>query len=119
MAKKNAEVNKSLEIRSYMNENPKAKPREVVDALKEKGVDVSAQFVSTVKSNSKKSVGVKRRGRPVGSTKKTPAAGKAVTAKGGETVSVQSLLKLKRVVEEIGSIEEAKAALSTLERLSD
>lgn len=120
MAKKKADVNKSWEIRSYMADNPKAKPRDVVAALKDRGIDVSAQFVSTVKSTSKKKGPAKRRGRPVGSTKKAPALTKTVSArKPGETVSVQSLLKLKRVVKELGSIEEAKAALATLEQLAD
>ena len=121
MAKKKADVNKSLEIRNYMTDNPKAKPRDVVAALKDRGIEVSAQFVSTVKSTSKKKGPAKRRGRPVGSTnKKAAAMTKPVAArKPGDKVSVQSLLKLKRVVKEIGSIEEAKAALATLEQLSD
>jgi hypothetical protein len=120
MAKKKADVNKSLEIRTFMESNPKAKPREVVAALKERGIDVSAQFVSTVKSNSVKGVGTKRRGRPAGSTKRAAAAAKpAATRKSGGSVSVDSLLKVKRVVKELGSIEETKAALATLEQLAD
>lgn len=115
MAKKSA-VNKSQAIRDYMKANPKAKPRDVVSAMSAKGIKVSAQFVSTVKSTSKKSGGApKRRGRPAGSTSK---AGKKATSTGGATVSVDALLKMKRVVEDFGSIEEAKSALQTLERLA-
>lgn len=117
MAKKKADVNKSAEIRTYMDNHPKAKPRDVVAALKTKGVDVSAQFVSTVKANSKKGVGTGRRGRPSGSGKKASVVPAA--AKRRDQVSVQSLLKLKSVIKEIGSIEETKAALATLEKLAE
>ncbi len=120
MAKKKSEVNKSLEIRTFMENNPKAKPREVVAALKDRGIEVSAQFVSTVKSNSIKTGGTKRRGRPLGSTKRAAVAAKpAASRKSGDSVSVQSLLKVKRVVKELGSIEETKAALATLEQLAE
>ena len=119
MAKKIAEVNKSAEIRTYMKQNPKAKPRDVVQALKDKGINVSAQFVSTVKTNSKKGTGTKRRGRPVGSGKKTTVTRRSVsTTKSADQISVGSLLKLKDVIKEIGSIEETKAALATLEQLA-
>ena len=115
MAKKSAGVNKSQAIRDYMNANPKAKPRDVVTAMNAKGIKVSAQFVSTVKSTSKKSGGAtKRRGRPAGST----ATKKAASSTGSGTVSVDALLKMKRVVEEFGSIDEAKSALQTLEKLA-
>jgi hypothetical protein len=119
MAKKKGEVNKSLEIREYLAANPKAKPKEVVDAMSQKGIDVSAQFVSTVKSTSKKKGTAKRRGRPAGAKNKTTRTAAAPAhQKSDDTVSVDSLLKLKKVVEEIGSIDEAKSALSTLERLA-
>jgi len=120
--KKSSGPNKSQEIREYYTAHPNAKPKEVVDAMKSKGLSVSAQFVSTVKSNSKKKKGPsKRRGRPAGSTNKTSLAKRAParTGKGDESVSVDSLLKLKKVVEDIGSIEEAKSALQTLEKLAN
>ncbi|KAA5545857.1 hypothetical protein FYK55_02745 [Roseiconus nitratireducens] len=119
MAKKKSTPNKSKEIRDYLKDHPGAKPREIVDAMKSKGVDVSAQFVSTVKSTSKKKKGpARRRGRPAGSKNKTTSMTRPATKKSGDTVSVESLIKLKKVVEEIGSIEEAKAALTTLEQLA-
>jgi hypothetical protein len=119
MAKKKTGTNKSLAIRDYLASHPGAKPKEIVDALNSKGIKVSAQFVSTVKTNSKKRGPAKRRGRPVGSTNKTSAARKsAAVGRSADTVSVSSLIKLKRVVEEIGSIEEAKSALDTLEKLA-
>ncbi|MEL6105801.1 MAG: hypothetical protein AAFU85_07190 [Planctomycetota bacterium] len=117
MAKKTSGVNKSQAIRDYMDANPSAKPRDVVKAMASKGIKVSAQFVSTVKSTSKKTGGTaKRRGRPAGSTAKS---GRKAAASASGTVSVDALLKMKRVVEDFGSIEEAKSALRTLERLAD
>ena len=64
---------------------------------------------------SKKKGGVtKRRGRPAGSTNKMSQRSSA-----SATVSIDSLLKMKKVVEEFGSIEEAKSALQTLEKLAN
>ena len=41
--------NKSQAIRDYYNANPKAKSPEVVDALAKQGIEVSVNFVNTVK----------------------------------------------------------------------
>lgn len=49
MAKTNG-VNKSQAIRDYFKAHKKAKPQEVVDALGKKGITVSANLVTTVKS---------------------------------------------------------------------
>ena len=53
MAKK-PEVNKSQSIRDYFNANPKAKSSEVVDALAEQGITVTANLVNMVKSKHNK-----------------------------------------------------------------
>ena len=52
MAKKTNGPNKSQAIRDYYAANPEAKPKQVVEALAAQGVDVSAAFVSTIKSTS-------------------------------------------------------------------
>ena len=121
MAKKKGAPNKSLEIRNYLSKKPNAKPKEVVAAMKDQGIEVSAQFVSTVKSTSKKSGGVKRKpGRPAGSTNKAASktSARRNASASGDKISVNSLLRLKKVVEDIG-LEETRTALSALERLSD
>ncbi|MCC9601841.1 hypothetical protein LOC67_14870 [Stieleria sp. JC731] len=119
MAKKGSGPNKSLEIRNYLAKKPDAKPREVVEAMKAKGIEVSAQFVSTVKSTSKKSGGVHRGpGRPAGSTKKSVApARRPAASTSGDKISIESLIRLKAVVEDLG-IEETRVALNALEQLS-
>lgn len=120
MAKKKSGPNKSQAIRDYLGSNPEAKPKEIVAAMKSKGISVSAQFVSTTKTNSKAKGLTKRRGRPAGSKNKTTLARKSgASSLGSDTVSVNSLLKLKKVVQEIGSIEEAKSALDALQKLAN
>ncbi len=131
MAKKKAKAkaeapNKSQAIREYYKANPKAKPKEVAAELKKKGITVSTAFVSTIRSNSKnkKTIGKPgrppgkksaRRGRPVGAT---ASAGRGSRG-GAQEVSIESLLKVKKMVEEIGGINETRTALSALERLLD
>lgn len=43
--------NKSQAIRDYIAQNADAKPSQIAEALKEQGIEVTAQFVSTIKSN--------------------------------------------------------------------
>ena len=128
MAKKSGGPNKSQAIRDYYGANPDAKPMEVAAELSKKGIVVTPAFVSTVKSTTmgksatksarksakksapsvkKSSTGAKR-GRPVGSTNKATASNE---------VSLDSLLQVKRIVEEMGSVQDAKNALTALEKL--
>ncbi|MCC9643481.1 hypothetical protein LOC71_14445 [Rhodopirellula sp. JC740] len=124
MAKKSGGPNKSQAIRDYYTANPSAKPMEVAAELGKKGIDVTPAFVSTVKSttmgkSAKKSArksaakspaakktGAKR-GRPAGSTSKAAS----------NEVSLDSLLQVKKIVEEMGSVQDAKNALTALEKL--
>ena len=109
MAKKKG-PNKSQAIRDYYKSHPDAKPREVVVALKKKGIVVNAQFVSTIRSVSKKKGGkIGRPGRPVGSGRRARP----------DEVSLDSLLKIKEIVDEMGGIGQARSALSALEQLVD
>lgn len=129
MAKKNSSgVNKSQAIRDYYADNPAAKPIEVAEAMKAQGIDVNAQFVSTVKSNAKKSKKTGRRGRPAGVSAKASAAPSAkklgrpaaaqARANNGE-VSLDSLISAKKLVEEMGGVENARNVISVLEQLMD
>lgn len=132
MAKKKAgEPNKSQSIRDFSKDNPTMKPKQISEELGKKGVAVSPGFVSTILSTSKKKSKVGRPGRPAGaSKKKTTSKVKSVRAvgrpkgakvaaasKSSGSVSVDSLLKVKQLVAEVGGISEAKSALTTLEKL--
>jgi len=127
MAKKKTDgVNKSQTIRDYCAANPDAKPLEVAAAMKAQGLDVNAQFVSTVKSNAKKSKKTGRRGRPAGASNKVAApkkqaakqpATKASSASG--EVSLDALLNAKKLIAEMGGVENARNALTVLEQLTE
>jgi hypothetical protein len=112
-------ANKSQAIRDFLTANPKAKPRQVVAALKEQGHDITAAYVSTIKSLDKKKNGkVGRRGRPAGSTKAAAAAAAAVQAgTAGNDNFLQSLLTAKKLAEQLGGIAQAKAAIDALAKL--
>jgi hypothetical protein len=122
MAKKAAAsgINKSEVIREYKSKNPSMGPKAIAEKLKvEHGEEVSAQFVSTVLSMAKKrdDKGAPRRGRgrPPGSGKAATAA--KLTAKPAGGLSVELLLKAKKLASELGGVEEAKAALDALARI--
>lgn len=110
-------ANKSQAIRDFLTANPKAKPRQVVAALKEQGHDITAAYVSTIKSLDKKKNGkVGRRGRPAGSTKAAAAAAAQPVAAGNDNF-LQSLLTAKKLAEQLGGIAQAKAAIDALAKL--
>lgn len=121
MAKKSSGVSKSQAIRDYCEANPKAKPKEVAEALATQGLVVTPQFVSTIRSNAKRKKTTRRPGRPAGSTSTKRAArpAQATAAKGKEDVSIDSLLKAKKIVQEMGGVEDAKKALDALSKLMD
>lgn len=119
MAKKAASVNKSAAIRDYYDANPSAKPKEVVGAMKAKGVIVTPAFVSTIRANSKKKASVRKPGRP-SKSKTAVRAGRPPgrrAAASNDDVSVATLLRVKKTVEEIGSVAEVRSALDTLQKL--
>ena len=88
---------KSEAIREYLAANPGAMPKEVVIALKEKRLKVSAQMVSTLKG--KANARGRRRGRAAGNLK------------------VESLIQAKKFIEQLGGIAKAQEALAVLAKL--
>jgi len=106
MAKKSA-VNKSQAIRDALAANPDKTPSEIADLLKADGISISAQYVSTIKSNAKikaKRPVMGRRGRPV----------RSVGAGAGMTTMEAALGLIKAA----GGLEQAKNVLSTIEQIS-
>lgn len=101
MAKKRGDTNLSAEIRKYVAANPKAKPKAVAEGLAEAGIKVTPVYVSTIVSNDRRKSGKgKRRGR------------KAAASVKGDLV--ETLLQAKKLVDTLGGIDAAKAALNTL-----
>jgi hypothetical protein len=126
MAKKTSGPNKSQAIREYYEAHPDAKPKAVVEALAAKGVVVTPAFVSTIKSTSinkgpKPAAAKGKRGPKPGASVKAPkvAAAKPAAAKSTGGVSIDTLIKAKSLVKELGGIESAMSALAALKRLAD
>jgi hypothetical protein len=105
-APKKSDVNKSQAIRAYLKAHRGAKPLAVVEALKDQGIDVSAQTVSTVKFNMKKKKG---KGR-----KRTAGA----ESTNGDKISLSALIEAKKLVDKVGSLDKVKSALKALDSLS-
>ena len=98
---------KSQAIRDYLAANTDAGPTAVVAALKEQGLSVSTPMVSTIKA--KMGLGKKRRRRRV--------ARAAASVNGAGRLSVDDLLRAKKLVDEIGA-ERAKEAIEALAKLA-
>ena len=92
-------ANKSVAIREYKASNPSAGPSEIAKALDASGISVTAAFVSTVLSND-------RRKSRIGTHRS-----------GSNDASVESLIQAKKLVEQLGGIAPAKAALDALAKL--
>ena len=106
-------ANKSQAIRDMFNSmGKKARPRDLIARLTEKGVDVSPALVSNVLSRTRK----RRRGAKI---PRLVAAGRTRVrvSRGGGDVSMHSLLGAKKLVEQVGSVDEAKKAIDALSRL--
>jgi len=100
-------VNKSQAIRDYIAANPKSKPKEIVEALKGQGVEVTPAFVSTLRSNDKR-----KSGAPRGRRGRRPAE-----AVNGSGLGIESLVQAKKLVDKMGGVGEARRALEALARI--
>ncbi len=106
MAKKSS-VNKSQAIRDALEANPDKSPSEIAEVLKADGIVISAQYVSTIKSNAKiktKRRIMVRRGRP-------PRA--AVVGTGMSTMDAALAF-----IKSAGGLAQAKNVLMTIEQIS-
>ncbi len=121
MAKKRAGgASKSQLIRDAKKENPTAGPTEIATALeKAHGIKVTAAMVSTVLSQDRARGGKPgKRGRPPkadGASK--PGRKAAAPAASGKGVSVDALIRIKKLADEMGGVSEAKRALDALSQL--
>ena len=111
MAKR--KVNKSQEIRDYVSANRTASAKDVVDALKKKGVKVSAPMVANVKSKA----GLTRNGRGRPSSNGTSRSAKIGRTSPCTDVALEALIEAKRFVAKVGSAQEAVEVIRALEKL--
>ena len=106
MAKrKRKQTGKSEAIREFSKNNPDAKPKEIAAKLNEAGVRVTPAYVSTILATAKRGGKAKaKRGRPARKLNRA-------------SVSIDNLLAVKKLVETIGSVEEAKNAVAQYSQL--
>jgi hypothetical protein len=105
MAKKANGVSKSEEIRRELRANPKMKPKEIVAALAEKGIEVTDALVYFVKGKMK---GRRARKRKAGRR----VAAVAQTAPSLDPVS--AILKVKALAAEVGGMKKLQALVEAL-----
>ena len=123
MARKRAGgSSKSDLIRTTSAENPEAGPTEIAKLIQSThNTKVSPAMVSTVLSQDRTRGGKPaKRGRP---PKATAGAGRKAAASGGRGgkagsgVSVESLVRIKKMADEMGGVDEAKRALEALSQI--
>ncbi len=111
-----SKINKSSVIRELKAANPDMGPKEIAAKIFEMhAVTVSPGTVSTVLSTDKRRNGkVGKPGRPKGSK----SAGKTAGSGAGNYESVvESLMKVRQLVTEMGGISQARRALDAVESL--
>ena len=124
MARKRAGgASKSELIRTTSGENPTAGPTEIAKIIQTvHNTKVSPAMVSTVLSQDRTRGGKPaKRGRPPkaaakGATKGRKSASGGASRSSGE-VSIETLLRIKKLAEEMGGVNEAKKALDALSQL--
>ena len=104
MAKRKDGPNKSEAIRKYKAEHGSAGPKEIAAALAKDGIKCTPQFVSTVLSNAKRS----------GRKGKRKAARSGSHKAGG---LFEKLVLAKKLSDQMGGVEKARAALDALAQI--
>src|SRR5262245_42152671 len=92
---------KSAAIRDYKAEHPNAKPKEIAESLNKAGHKITPQYVSTILSNARNRPNGNRRRRAVNVT----------------SSSLDHLMAVKKLVNEVGSVQAAQVAISQYSRL--
>lgn len=102
-----AKVNRSQAIRDYLTKNPKANLVEVRETLATDGIKVSDSLINAVKYKKPKGKRGKKRGRP--------AKARATST---PTFSAATLIAAKKMVDDLGGVERAVAAIEVLKLLA-
>ena len=111
-------VNKSLAVRDYLKANHNATNLEVAAALAKKGIEVTANYVATLKSQAKR----KRRARKVAAA--TPAAVPAISeapaekpTKAADTITLEQIKKVAETVKMIGGFARLHELLAVIKEV--
>lgn len=92
-------LSKSEAIRRHKTEHPTDGPKVMADILNQQGYDVTAQFISTVLSNERRKKGLTGRGRR------------------SNELLAEDLIDVKRLVDKLGGIDKAMAAIEIYSEL--
>jgi len=120
MARKRAGgPSKSDLIRTTSAENPEAGPTEVAKLIQTAhNIKVSPAMVSTVLSQDRTRGGKPaKRGRPPKATGGRGRKAAASTARSGGGVSVDTLVRIKQLADEMGGVDQARKALDALSQI--
>jgi hypothetical protein len=124
MAKKRVGgITRSQAIRNYLrDENPSATPKQIVEAMKERGINVTTGLASNVKYSKRKpegQAGKRTAGRGNNSTASAPTRGTKFTTRtmGRSALTGDDLLEAKKLADQLGGIEKVREALGILEQL--
>jgi hypothetical protein len=98
-------TNRSKAIRTFLATQPAASPTVIKEALAKEGIKVSDSLISAVKYKKPKASPGKKRGRP------------ATAASNGATVSIDSLVAIKKLVDQLGGVAAAEKAIAVLKQL--
>jgi len=106
-------MNKTQAVKDYLKEHPGALPVAVSEALRAQGVDVDPKYVSNIKFK----LGIKKRRKKA--VAKDEEATPAAAAVSTDMISVAALQKAKKLIQELGGVQQAKQALTALGQLLD
>lgn len=102
MARQKGEVSKSEEVRRLLRENPKIPVKDVVSALGDRGISVTANLVYFVKGKMK---GRRQRAKKVVD---------AVAVATGNSDPIKTILKVKALADEMGGVKKLKALVDVI-----
>lgn len=110
-----AGINKSQEIKDALAADPDAMPKDIADRLNARGVNVTAGYVSTIKTNMKAKQGRKKKG---GRPKRVQAEAPASRPAASRSLSYDDLRKAKAMSDQLGGVDQARQALEALAQLN-
>ena len=100
------ELSKTQAVKNYLARHPEATARIVIPALASEGINVSQALVNNTRSRLKKQPRRKFRTARVSVARRTSAQ-----------LSADDLFEAKRLVDQLGGIDNARKALDALEQL--
>lgn len=106
---------KSQAVRKFVAEHPGATLKQVVDGLAAQGIKVSIALVSSARKTGKKRTSKTTGAMPDDTAQQVPLAAKTPAKHAVPTLA--DLMEAKKLVDRLGGIENAKAALDGLEKL--